>query len=332
MAESGAYSQDVLTRIYNVQWGGGAIVVVGVEVADDPINFGRIYRGTPPKEPPKLQDWTTVVESGTTAFRSISFALIKGTPTAVGESIIEVGGTPTFIMGGGWTNLIAIDYSNDGGKWASGLNKYYDNVGAGGVMGIVWDPHDRAFYAASGATSGEPFFAQRQFWRSPDGGKWTQLAELSSFSSEETDAIDKQITKMLLDHATKPENRGGSDGKVPDGYQAYDPNKKIFMTPGGLKGWSIGGPINSGGATIKIESEDSDGKVTTSSKSFPVDIVSGVSFAGGVWNVLGMRETSTPTFQKPSVVFCSIDDGETWQEVFSRPGWVAAGIVSGDRV
>src|SRR5262245_26264989 len=228
----GPYSQDVLTRTVNVHWGGGAIVVVGVEVADVEAIFGRIYRGTPADAeavPPKLQDWTTVIE-GSTAFRAISHALVNGTPTAVGDSIIEVGGTLTFVMGGAGASTVEIHHSADGENWSAGLSRFYPNVGAGGVMGIVWDPLERAFFAASGAmTDSGAIFAQRQLWRSVDGRGWSQLAELTSSSDAETEAINNQITTMLLAHATKPENRGGSESKVPDGYQAYDPNKKIFM-------------------------------------------------------------------------------------------------------
>jgi len=328
-----ALSQDILTRIVNVHWGGGAIVAVGVEVADDENTIGRIYRGKPSEDTANIlpQTWTTVVETKAVAFRCMSYALVNGTPTTVGESIIEVGGTPVFLAGGGASSSIEMRYSNNAQQWSNVFTKPYDNVGAYGLMGIVWDPDERAFFAASAATidSGD-ILAQRQLWSSSDGRSWNLVAELISFSSEQTDEIDKQITQLLLAHATKPENRGGKDGKVPDGFQAYDPNKKIFMTPGGLTGWKISGPILDIGNTVKIESKADDGKVTNSSASFPVEIVWGVSFAGGVWNVLGMRELSAPTFQKPSVVFCSTDDGETWEEVFARAGYFPAGIVSGD--
>lgn len=319
-------------QIVNVKWGGKAVAVVSVEVADDPSTTGRIYQGKPSSDKDTLQDWKTVVEDGNLAFRCISYALVNGEPTTIGEAIIEVGGTPTFVTGGGWINNVEMRYSTDGETWKTALSNKDYTGGGSGLVGVVWDPHKRAFYAVSSARiDSDKIVGQYQLWQSSDGRSWRMVTELTASSPEEDDAIVLQITSLLLDHCTKPENRGGTESKVPDGFQAYDPYKKIFMTPEALKGWVFPGPTLSLGNTVKIEEEDDDGNKITRSVSFDVEIVWGVSFNGGTWNVLGVRDYSDATFQKPSVVFCSIDDGETWHKVFEKPGWFPAGIVSGDK-
>lgn len=294
------FSYGPLNRIINVRWG-GAIVAVGIEVADEENTFGRIYRGMDGKS------WKTVLETDVVAFRSTSCA--------------KVGNKRVFVMGGAYTTAIVIMYSNNAKDWSIVLNAAYDNLGAGGVTGIVWDANANAFFAASGATSGDAY-AQRQLWRSSDGLSWSKIAELSAATSAEVDAIDAQITAMLKAHCTKPANQGG----VPDGYKGYDSGAKTLMEPAALDNWTVGGPqfISANANRIKITKNSAVNFV-----ALPCELVWGVSHAGGVWNALGILEQIE--LNVPSVVFRSVDSGKSWKKVFEHAGYLPGGIVSGGR-
>lgn len=289
---------DLLTRVRNIKWA-GATVAVGVEVVPEEGVTGRIYRGASGKS------WQTVLETDVLAFRSSSCA--------------KVGDKQVFVMGGAWETAIVIMYSNNAKDWSVVLNEPYENLGAGGVMGIVWDANANAFFAASGAVSGEAF-AQRQLWQSSNGRDWSMMEELTASSSAQIDEINEQITEMLKVHCTKPQNSGG----VPDGYKGYSSGTGTLMEPAGLNNWTIGGPefIAANGNRIKITRDGAVSFVTV-----PCDLVWGVSYAGGIWNALGIRDRVDANI--PSVVFRSVDAGQTWQKVFEHAGWFPAGIVSG---
>jgi hypothetical protein len=293
---------DLLTRVRNIKWA-GATVAVGVEVAAEEGTLGRIYRGASGKT------WTTVFQTGVRAFRSSSYA--------------KVDDKSVFLMGGAGTASVDMMYSNNAANWSVVLSEPYFNVGAYGVMGIVWDPQAGAFFAASGATvDNEAIFAQRQLWRSTDGLSWSKETELTANSAAQIDGIDNEITEMFQVHCTKPANSGG----IPDGFRAYNSQTGTLMEPAGLESWSINGPgfADTDASKIRIRRGNTSSLVT-----LPCDVVWGVSYFGGIWSALGVRNVFVGGLDKPSIVFRSSNNGATWATVFEHAGYFPAGIVSG---
>jgi hypothetical protein len=320
MPNTGPYSQDVLTRIINVQWGGGgAIAVMGHEVADEESTAGKRYWGQPATKntPPlpsgtPLQEWR-LISSNNVSFRAQSFALIK---QAVDRLV------PTFLLGVGWTEIEEIHLSHDAQNWS--IVHTNTNNGGLGCTGLVWklDGNEAGvgnFYAAFDRKGFAPDdFWNGQIWSSSDGVTWGLVQEFKSDSQEQVADQQAAMELAFKGYCTKPENAGG----VPDGLQGYDSDNKVLIKPESLSGWQYSGPAMAASPRLIVEGGDNPGI-----RTLPIAVY-GVCFNGGVWNALGW-DVTVEGFSKPIRVFVSIDGGETWKLTYETAGWVPAGIISG---
>ncbi|HJQ59432.1 MAG TPA: hypothetical protein VJ890_21170 [Vineibacter sp.] len=305
------YVEDPIVHIVKVTVGRavGAVCVFAQQFLI-PVAFeSRVYAGKPATDKP--QDWQQTYVFPSWAHAQ-AYALAKPADKD----------TPVFLIGGGSQTpgvtapIANIYYSNDGENWSIALAT--SMTSGAGWCGFTWHPDDKLWYAIFDGSDNNA-----TIYSSPDGRAWSAGESFSGGDYE--DAAEPAFRALC----TKPANKGG----IPDGWQGYDPDKKIFIKPTAIIGWTLGGPdidYDADGITIEKEGGGGGGELPPGGGGVPPNVVA-VSFAGGVWNLLTWDyKTPNPSAeQRPARVYASTDDGASWQQVFEATGWVYAGLSSG---
>jgi hypothetical protein len=208
MAENiGPYSQDILTLIYNVQWGGGTFVA-----GDFDSNIHCL----------KLGAWTNLGK--------LDFVKDEGdyfTGFVQGCAYARVGDKPVYVLVGGGASSHSrgiIMASNDGLNWARvfSYGESSDSFVGAVIFGVVWDANAQAFYAGGRQSDNEVEWESQTdlLFSSPDGLAW-RIVDRHVTRIEHPDATYPEYkTGLLAAHCSgrvKDENSNG----VPDGVYGY---------------------------------------------------------------------------------------------------------------
>jgi hypothetical protein len=196
---AGSYSQDVLTRIYNVQWEGGE----GVFVSGDGAGYARYSKDG--------QNWTGL---GNLDFFDASPHGGSGQIIASSYALAGTEETPVFLLGGNAAPKPDVEIypsavimaSRNGSNWTNVFNLKSDHSHATVVTGLVRDETDKTFYANINFFDSDGHLLKKCY-RSSDGFGWAEGG--GTFES----------------HC-----KGKLPGK-PDGYYGYDEAKDILIRP-----------------------------------------------------------------------------------------------------
>jgi hypothetical protein len=257
----GPYSQDLLTRIYNVQWGGVGIFVA----ADSDSNVHRLkLEGTE-------ATWTNL---GTLDFMRDEGDLFTG--WVLGSSYARVlrkdgTTTPTFVLvgGGGTSNAMGlIMASRNGLEWqrvfAFGTNS--GSYTGATIFGVVWNKATQSFFA--GGHQEDRYGAESDFrqtetdllFQSADGFSWSEV-ERAVLESSTTVPFPPYTTGLLSPKcsATVKDINGSN---VPDGVYGVIPSEDgdVRVEParvptvdylfGGVGGYGDSGTVVTGDPNI----------------------------------------------------------------------------------
>jgi hypothetical protein len=284
----GLYPQDVLTHIYNVHWGGGAVFVIG----DD---SGQIWRCTAGKDiKPNFQKMIQQfgVDNAPNGIspgqcNGGSFALVKDKdnkdiPTFVLTGIdnqfdsIEPDG-----LGSGLFTDGIIMISGDGITWT----KVFDTATSLGgerrtPRRVIWDETEKKFYVDMAYRSptllGEDSTLATECWSSADGRAWTMAGSLPD-----------DVPNTIFDAHCKYKWSASYGGiGFENGHFGINPAKKGSTEPPVL------------GKIVE------DGLLITEEDLVPTT-KGGINFAGGLW---GCGDST----KDANVFEVSSDDGATW--------------------
>jgi hypothetical protein len=335
--EIGPYSQDVLTRIYNVQWASGTVFVYGTLQGD-------LYRASfgDKTTAPEVRVVTKPVDDlgNTTADKlgdaAASYALVTN---AVGEQV------RTFLVTGerievkeiddGAGNIITVRIphpvickSSNGLDWTKA---YEDSATTNGVN-LVWDQdagETGLFYYDRSAGLKDEILS------SPDGVTWSLV------SSTNTDG-DPAYRSTFPSFCTANDCFDARGQRVPDGVMRHDTATEVTMKPvlppitfyeQGLHSFNISSDgTTHGGSLVDVTLPATD---TTAAETVRVSIpgiqkVTCVAGVNGFWMAGGFVGQDIDA--AGAVVF-SVDDGATWNSLGTTPegkpiGSTTAGVVT----
>jgi len=219
------FSQDVLTRVINVHWGGGIVVA-----AD---NAGDIYRL-------KFGDkeWERAgggfIDSGT-----------GNTVALVGSSYALVDDEdPTFVMvgyGGGGDGLGHIYASKDGLRWDEVFTLEQEQPDRNLntiIFAVVWEESTNTFWAAGHHELAPSEDDRRRLaidllFSSPNGIAWSESARHETVVGilDEPGYVPPDYTEgLLVEHCSDKVTDDLGNG-VPDGFYKYDSSNEILVRP-----------------------------------------------------------------------------------------------------
>lgn len=314
-----ALRADLLTRIRNIHWGGGATFVVKSLTS-------QLLRGRVPSAG-NVSDWKSLGDPA-------PFEIFGGAFGNSGSSSFLFTSGPVFVVSALHQNEesdegSALLASRDGTTWKMVWSEY--TVSSGEYRspwilqptGIVWDRVERAFFASfyqvdwdarEVDSTGTIFGPDGELiMRSSDGFNWTEYYRQTSL-----DGLDDDSPSQLDSHCNKPENEGG----IPDGLQAWEESTQTFMKPQSLTSFSpVNGAIYGVGVGDLVTNRVTirhKGVTTTRSVSAPCYAVAQYN---GIWSAVG-GETGTNTSEGLIGAYLSIDissdGGNEWQQVYKE--------------
>jgi hypothetical protein len=324
MAPVGPYSQDVLTRIYNVQWGAG--VFIAGDLASN------IYYLKPGGD---ADEWQNL---GHLEFRKDEHGRVTGRVAGSAYAAVGVkdssgniiGAKPVFVLVGGsdFTGEIGIIMaSSDGLNWSRVFtfngNPDSHKYQSAGIFGVVWDETKKMFYAGGHQTDNFADAAANIFWtaevdilfQSPDGYSWSE----SGRTEIRVDIIGgvippypKYKTGLLVAHCRNLV-KDANNNNIPDGNYGYDEsNRLIAPTVTSKIDYLFGNYLSDipRGSHVTVTGFDSD--VPPSSTGIPTTCVATV---GGSWVAAGGTFDSLDTGSCQAVILKSSEDGLQWERL-----------------
>jgi hypothetical protein len=329
----GPYSQDVLTRIVNVQWGGGGVFVAG------DLNSGIFYLKLGVEaETDEGPAWENL---GQLDFEQGNVGRVLGSAFA---SIADNRGNknPVFVLvggGGSTTSIGIIMASRDGKNWSRVFS-----YGAGGgdtylgatILGVVWDEAAKLFYAGGHQSDSFSDFEAGYAWmsetdllfQSSDGYSWSEIGRnerrVEAHGGAAFPPLPEYDTGLLSAHCSD-RVKDINDSNVPGGVYGYDEDKNFLIKPAELQvvDYSTGGVGGYGSAGITVSNPDPEAVIP--SATIPTTCVATV---GGRWVIAGGSFGSPPQ----AAVLTSSEDGPIWKRT-DPPGTdlivtMTAGVVS----
>jgi hypothetical protein len=321
----GPYSQDVLTRIYNVQWGGGGVFIA---ISRD----GNIYYlNLDGQDEPAWEDLGTLgLVEGTDPFlpypSACSYGLVTGEDDNTEPAFVIVAG------GGNTTSPGIILASSDGKNW-SRVHTFFkggDTSRGETVWAVVWDDLDEAapgFYAA-GHTSdiSDHWMSQTDvLFSSPDGFAWGEGGSNETridsgegipfppWPPDSAGLLDRHCNKRVL----TVEGYG-----TPDGNYGYDKTEKqLLIKPNDPMSidYLFGDALGSAGSGITVEFSG-EGDAPEIPLDVGLTVVTCVATAGGRWVVAGGTADPAGGNQPPAGGGKS-EAAVLWTDADGKPVW-----------
>jgi hypothetical protein len=329
----GPYSQDVLTRIVNVKWGGG--VFIAGDLASN------VYYLKPGGDEPAWQnlgklDFGKEDEDGLVTGRvaGSAYAAID-----VKDSSGNITGTkPVFILvgGSGFTGEIGIIMaSSDGLSWSKVFtfkgNPDSDKYKSAGIFGVVWNETAEMFYAGGHQSDNFADNAANIFWmsetdilfQSADGYSWSEAGR----HEMRVDIVDGVIPPYpkyktgLLVAQCRDLVKDANNNNIPDGNYGYDKsNLLIAPTVTSKIDYLFGTYLNDipHGSAVTVTGLGEDPPPPyPSNTGIPTTCVATV---GGEWVAAGGTFDSLDTGSCRAVILKSSEEGSPQWERLDPPG------------
>jgi hypothetical protein len=271
-----AYSQDVLTRIVNVHWGGAFISGADGQFPTDDLVRSITFDSTAAR-------WAGL---GSLSFGGAGFAGCSACgPVVVLGGRDESGNSCGVIMA-----------SKDGNSWNEVYRVTQGTDDASEVFGLVWDGVQ--FWGGAGhLVVSESDDDQRYdiLLSSPDGFEWSEAGRHAVSGSD--------YTKGLLAAKCSGRVTDESGNGVPDGVYGYNSETDTLIVPTLLQ------KIDYATGHVKLASDTPPTTVLRNGGSVDVGIpVVAVAYAQGIWVAVGGKDGGNPR------AVHSFDDGMTWTE------------------
>lgn len=325
----GPYSQDVLTRMYNVHWGGGAVIAGDYESNVYYLNFGT--------EP----TWQNL---GKLDFRKEDGDFFTGSVAGSAFAVVDIkdaagnviGTKPVWVLvgGSGFTGEIGIIMaSGDGLNWSRVFtfkgNVNSDEYKSAGIFAVVWNADAKKFFAGGHQTDN---FAEGGFswqaetdilFQSSDGTHWSEVSRHKTYVE----------TNFPIPMPPYPEYKTGllvakcadlvkddNSNSVPDGNYGYDKISGLLIAPAKLTtidylygNYLSGIHLDSSNVTMKIVG----GGVPP---SYPLNVgipTTCVATAGGEWVVAGgvLAAEGSGKSQAAILKFVEDDNAYVWKRI-----------------
>jgi hypothetical protein len=279
----GGLALDILTRVINVHWAGGAVFVA----AEGGGNL--YYLNTAKTNKDGLPSWENLGKFIDTDGTDDPFFHVGSAHGLVGEAK-----TSTFVVvsyGGGTLGTGAIFASQDGLAWSKvfTLSKEQPDRNTSATMfGVVWD--GSAFWAGAhqsiDVTFDDPRLSEIDILlTSSDGLRWQEVGRhVTVVDTSDPAGVPPEYTRGLLaDHCSNRVVDSLGNG-LPDGFYGYDPDRELLIKPKGLPAidYYFGGVVygNPSGVTI----QNSGAGTIPSNPGLPTSCV---ARSGGHWVAAG---------------------------------------------
>ena len=289
------YVQDLVTRIINVQWGGGIFIAGNYD--------GNIYRLGEDRE------WQSL---GKLDFDKYEGDMYIGTLHGSASALVGENRQQVFVLVGGGeaNNAKGIIMASIGGEeW----QRVYQ-IGAASdtfiqaiVFGVTWNKDDQLFYAGAHEThefndpdTGDSWMSETDILlQSSNGFSWSVAnsheIKIEAFGGDPLPPWPEYNTGFLAAHCSDmvKDERGNN---VPDGNYGYDKDRKLLVEPNSMPSiayltGAIGPPSASAGIKVtKLDPEDT--APFNEATGIPTSCV---AFAGDVWVVAGGVQKSPAT-------------------------------------
>jgi hypothetical protein len=325
-------------QIVNVQWAGGAVIIVYTR--NSAAHRGKIASAS--EQAVTDAEWTTC---------DIPYDIYGGLYSNSGASYAKIGEEDTmreiFLLSSKIDNDASehgcvILFSSNGTEWDRVFEQYEVSDGDSRdpwiiePTGIVWDKDSQtfyaSFYAATYTEQGDepPIITEGEnLYSSTDGQSWRIVGSVRA----PLDTVTNETESLIAPYCKKPDNKG----KIPDGLQAYNETRRIFMKPVDLIGFNIydGATYTGGGVATSprvnpsssVEITDDDGKRTVS-VGFPCYAVAQIN---GIWIAAGGIAAGGPSSGEKLQIAVSIDDGETWTQAQISDQYTGSAVIAGQK-
>jgi hypothetical protein len=157
----GPYSQDVLTRIYNVHWGGFGAIALFANRPDNQLNV-TYYKKTATDQDGEFQSLGFLEFTKDGAVRGCSYGKVETGPND--EPIFLLCGDDGGDIAGIVNGIIMV--SNDGLSWSTTAS--IENIR---FLSMTWNPDEKAFFVQA-QSWGHGDFTTITCWTSIDGRHW----------------------------------------------------------------------------------------------------------------------------------------------------------------
>lgn len=318
----GAYSQDVLTRITNVNWGGGGIYVTGSQLFFTN-EISNVFTNIASKDDDDLTNWNVTFSSP----RGDGFMMSEYPGSSLCAAVSpdpEKPSTPIFVLGGlndqdDKPRAAMMLTSSDGKTWTP---KTF--VESGEVYLLTWDEAKKAIYAGMRDYSKltEEHIIYDVVLASSDGLTWTE-AERKPDAGYWSSPVEKYCSDKVKDvHGNN----------VPTSVFGYDDRADILITPDPVSisfgvSYPIGEKIQHG-FQLKIIRGPANEFPGSETMALPagMDRVWAVAYAAGIWQAAGQAGDDPGS----GVVATSVDDGATWEiTLVTAAGYVFSSMAAG---
>ncbi len=323
----GPYSQDVLTSIVNVQWGGGTYVTGSQWFFTNPTS--DVWTNKIASADSDLTEWKKTFSSPRegngfmlSQYPGSAVCAVVGADPAKGKK-----GTPIFVLGGladaaGGPQAAMMMTSPDGENWTP-----QTFVSSGEVYLLTWNEAQNALYAGMQDFTAfiEPDYKIFDVvLRSTDGLKWTEV-ERKVPEGAFTSPVEKYCSDKVKDvHGNN----------VPTSVFGYDEDADILITPDPVSiSFGVSYPSEEEiqhGLRLKIIRGPRNEFPDSSTESWAAGKVRAwaVAYATGIWQVAGVAGSNP----EHGVVATSADGGDTWKiTLTSVPGYVFSSMAAGTK-
>jgi hypothetical protein len=342
VSNTGPYTQDVLTQIYNVHWDVGTVFVFGTEIGNNLyyVKFKDKTDKTPqfkivtlPDEPPANY------EPNSLYFTTIgcSYHLVgkdEGKPNEKKKPTFLVCGyrvVPHFIDDGSGNMVTAFNYhslvytSPDGLKWFASYQREvvrddFETIYRLTSVALVWNPPAKRFYfdqfySSIDRHTGIVYAQTENIFGSLNGDSW-------GLSSSADVVGDSSYVSQFPSYCTHNDCVDENEQHVPDGNMGNDAGTGIVARPKeswvyiywfGIRGYSVN-------ANNSVEIKQKGATVTVFIPG--IDRVTCVAAADGILMAGGFVKGVT------GAVAFSLDNGETWTKFQTTPDPVVAMVAA----